>query len=58
MNPDGSRRGYLRTNAAGRNLNREWETPSEEHSPEVFHILKAMEATGVKFFLDVSNLLP
>ena len=28
MNPDGSVRGNLRTNAAGANLNREWMTPS------------------------------
>ena len=27
MNPDGSRRGHLRTNAAGVNLNREWAAP-------------------------------
>ena len=26
MNPDGSRRGHLRTNAAGANLNREWQS--------------------------------
>lgn len=30
MNPDGSVRGHLRTNAAGVNLNREWQTPSME----------------------------
>mmetsp|Transcript_26444 Transcript_26444/g.44293 ORF Transcript_26444/g.44293 Transcript_26444/m.44293 type:complete len:411 (-) Transcript_26444:590-1822(-) len=52
-NPDGSRRGYLRVNAAGRNLNREWATPTLEHAPEVFHIMAAMETTGVDFFLDV-----
>ena len=28
MNPDGSVRGHLRTNAKGVNLNREWQTPS------------------------------
>ena len=28
MNPDGSTRGHLRTNACGANLNREWETPT------------------------------
>ncbi|MEO1220577.1 MAG: M14-type cytosolic carboxypeptidase, partial [Pseudomonadota bacterium] len=32
-NPDGSRRGHLRTNAIGTNLNREWENPSAEKSP-------------------------
>src|SRR5690606_32595543 len=36
MNPDGSVRGHLRTNAVGTNLNREWQTPSMEKSPEVF----------------------
>ena len=30
MNPDGSRRGHLRTNAAGANLNREWDKASAE----------------------------
>ena len=53
MNPDGSTRGHLRNNAAGRNLNREWESPSAEHSPEVFHVRAHMEKTGVDFFLDV-----
>lgn len=28
MNPDGAVAGNLRTNAAGANLNREWQTPS------------------------------
>jgi len=36
MNPDGSARGHLRTNAKGVNLNREWQTPSMENSPEVY----------------------
>jgi len=53
MNPDGSRRGHLRTNAAGVNLNREWHDPSEDRSPEVLHVLKAMDATGVDFAMDV-----
>ena len=53
MNPDGSRRGHLRTNAAGTNLNREWAGPSLDRSPEVFHTLAAMDATGVDFSLDV-----
>ncbi|MEC7289757.1 MAG: M14-type cytosolic carboxypeptidase, partial [Pseudomonadota bacterium] len=34
-NPDGSRRGHLRTNAKGVNLNREWAEPTAENSPEV-----------------------
>lgn len=53
MNPDGSRRGHLRTNAAGANLNREWATPSLETSPEVYHVLNKMQETGLDFCLDV-----
>lgn len=53
MNPDGSRRGHLRTNALGINLNREWHDPSRERSPEVFLVRQAMDATGVDFAIDV-----
>ena len=53
MNPDGSRRGHLRTNAAGTNLNREWHAPSLEKSPEVFHVRAEMDRTGVDFAMDV-----
>jgi murein tripeptide amidase MpaA len=53
MNPDGSVRGNLRTNAAGANLNREWMAPSRERSPEVFAVRAAMQETGVDAFLDV-----
>lgn len=53
MNPDGSRRGHLRTNAVGRNLNREWANPSLEASPEVFLVKQAMQEIGVDFLLDV-----
>jgi murein tripeptide amidase MpaA len=53
MNPDGSARGHLRTNAVGTNLNREWEAPSLEKSPEVYHTLKAMDEIGVDMFLDI-----
>jgi murein tripeptide amidase MpaA len=52
-NPDGSRRGHLRTNAAGVNLNREWAAPTPERSPEVAAILAAMDETGVDFAMDV-----
>ena len=34
MNPDGSWRGHLRTNASGANLNREWADPTPHASPE------------------------
>ncbi|TVV69942.1 M14 family metallopeptidase [Sphingomonas solaris] len=53
MNPDGSQRGHLRTNAAGVNLNREWHAPTAERSPEVLHTLAAMDATGVDFAMDI-----
>ena len=53
MNPDGARRGYLRTNAAGANLNREWAGPTEDYSPEVFHVLREMRLAGLDFCLDV-----
>jgi len=53
MNPDGTRRGHLRTNAAGVNLNREWHAPSLERSPEVLCVRNAMDATGVAFAMDV-----
>ena len=53
MNPDGSCRGYLRTNAAGANLNREWAAPTAERSPEVLAVRNAMDESGVDFALDV-----
>ena len=53
MNPDGSARGHLRLNAIGVNLNREWQTPSLENSPEVFYVREKMLATGVDMFLDI-----
>ncbi|QPQ54717.1 hypothetical protein IC614_10350 [Allosphingosinicella flava] len=53
MNPDGSRRGHLRTNAAGVNLNREWHDPSAERSPEVLYVREEMDKTGVDFAMDV-----
>ncbi|QKX17976.1 carboxypeptidase family protein [Microbulbifer sp. YPW1] len=53
MNPDGSVRGHLRTNAAGANLNREWQSPSMERSPEVYLVRERMLATGGDMFLDI-----
>jgi murein tripeptide amidase MpaA len=53
MNPDGTRRGHLRTNAAGVNLNREWHAPSAERSPEVLCVRDEMDRTGVAFAMDV-----
>ena len=53
MNPDGSRRGHLRTNAAGVNLNREWHAPTAERSPEVLYVLAAMDAAPPVFAMDI-----
>ena len=53
MNPDGSRRGHLRTNAAGANLNREWDNPTADRSPEVLCVLEKIKSTGLAFGLDV-----
>jgi len=53
MNPDGSRRGHLRTNASGANLNREWLEPTLDKSPEVYFVREKMHQTGVDFCLDV-----
>ncbi len=53
MNPDGAIRGNLRTNAAGANLNREWQSPSMERSPEVFLVREKMLAEGGDIFLDI-----
>ena len=53
MNPDGSVRGHLRTNAAGANLNREWLEATPARSPEVLLVRQKMLETGVDLFLDV-----
>ncbi len=53
MNPDGSRRGHLRTNAVGVNLNREWHAPSAEKSPEVLCVRGAMDEIPPAFAMDV-----
>ncbi len=53
INPDGSLLGNLRANAAGVNLNREWAKPNPETAPEVYHILKTMDLTGVDLNLDI-----
>ncbi len=53
MNPDGTFRGHLRTNAAGVNLNREWHAPSAERSPEVLYVRDEMDRTGVDFAMDI-----
>jgi murein tripeptide amidase MpaA len=52
MNPDGAVRGNLRTNAAGANLNREWQSPTMQRSPEVFLVRQKMLEIGVDLCLD------
>jgi murein tripeptide amidase MpaA len=53
MNPDGAFRGHLRTNAAGQDLNRAWQSASEARSPEVFFVQQQMRRVGVDLFLDI-----
>ncbi|MCH8529419.1 MAG: hypothetical protein LAT65_01080 [Saccharospirillum sp.] len=53
MNPDGSVRGHLRCNAKGKNLNRAWQSPTIELTPEVYYVREAMEQKGIDFCLDV-----
>lgn len=53
MNPDGVSLGNLRTNAAGANLNREWQNPTLERSPEVYYVREKMHEIGVDMFLDI-----
>ena len=48
-----TKRGNLRVNAAGTNLNREWADPTPEKSPEVLAIRNRMDETGVDFAMDV-----
>lgn len=50
---DGSWRGYLRTNAAGNNLNRCWKEPTLAESPEVYFTQRKMRETGVDMCIDV-----
>ncbi|MFO0618262.1 MAG: M14-type cytosolic carboxypeptidase [Polyangiaceae bacterium] len=53
MNPDGGVLGNHRTNAAGKDLNRQWDAPDEDESPEVFHVRAKMQQIGCDLFLDV-----
>ncbi|THF66201.1 carboxypeptidase family protein [Pseudothauera nasutitermitis] len=53
MNPDGAMHGNLRTNAAGRNLNREWRAPDPLAAPEVALTRQAMMESGCDLFLDI-----
>ncbi len=52
INPDGSRRGHLRTNAAGADLNRAWSAPDEATTPEVYFVRQRMLAAPPDLHLD------
>ena len=61
MNPDGSRRGHLRTNAAGSNLNREWKNPTMTWWDNAMKVVGApidfasdvvMKVPGVEFVME------
>ena len=53
MNPDGAFRGHLRTNAAGKDLNRAWQSASATETPEVYFVQQQMRKVGVDLFLDI-----
>ncbi|WP_040262784.1 M14 family metallopeptidase [Pseudomonas massiliensis] len=52
MNPDGAFHGHLRTNAAGKDLNRTWQDATAEGAPEVHFTLHQMDRHGVDLFVD------
>lgn len=52
MNPDGSYAGNLRANAAGVDLNRAWDKPSDQ-CPEIVAVRDAIAASGVDYFFDI-----
>jgi murein tripeptide amidase MpaA len=58
MNPDGSRRGHLRTNAVGVNLNREWHEPTATRSPEVLCVRHAMDEAKPVFAKTLERVSP
>ena len=53
VNPDGAFYGHLRTNMAGRDLNRAWQSATEAETPEVYFIQQQMREIGVDMFLDI-----
>lgn len=53
VNVDGAIAGNIRTNAAGRDLNREWGNPDKQNAPEVYAILDKMNKTGLDLNLDI-----
>jgi murein tripeptide amidase MpaA len=55
MNPDGTFDGNLRTNGHGVDLNRMWQSPSMQDSPEVYLVFEAMKKIGVDLFVDLHS---
>ena len=55
MNPDGTYFGNLRTNAKGNDLNRMWQSATQDNAPEVYHVLQKMQEIGVDLFLDIHS---
>lgn len=53
VNPDGAFHGHLRTNAAGRDLNRAWQDADAHSAPEVLFVQQQMHKHGVDLFIDV-----
>ncbi|MEZ4293851.1 MAG: M14-type cytosolic carboxypeptidase [Polyangiaceae bacterium] len=53
VNIDGGVLGNHRTNAAGFDLNRAWQSPDLESTPEVFAVRSAILSAGVDLFLDL-----
>lgn len=53
VNVDGAERGFHRANLVGTDLNRAWLDGDDESAPEVVALRDAIEATGVRWFLDV-----
>jgi murein tripeptide amidase MpaA len=54
INPDGSQAGNLRTNAQGKDLNREWDKPNnQDTAPEVYYVRKEILRTGAAAVLDI-----
>lgn len=55
MNPDGTYLGHLRTNKEGADLNRMWQDPTLDKSPEVYYVMERMKQTGVDLFVDIHS---
>ena len=57
MNPDGSVRGFLRTNACGANLNREWGATGDYEAPTLTRSPRRCSALSVKAYASYNSWL-